>query len=94
MKWSAVLLLLTIAFSSALPTPMAARSRRGAGPHIGTLDVCRSAVPALSAKGAMPCMPESSCRHCPLLSAGPLPVDSLSFRPLMIVFRDERPPKV
>lgn len=62
MKWKSVLILLSIALSIVLPPSFPLLSDHGATAAIGTLDVCHSAMPALSSNGDMPCVNECACR--------------------------------
>lgn len=93
MKWQALIVLLAIAFSIAVPPSLPFVSDRGAMAAIGTLDVCHSAAPALSSNGDIPCMGE--CAGLSFLfalnNAAEIAVPLL--QPFSIVFQDERPPK-
>jgi hypothetical protein len=93
MKWQALIVLLAIALSIIVPPSLPFLSDHGATTAIGALDVCHSAMPALSANGDMPCVSESLCRplHLDLYDISamvnpPLKLSAMSFQ-------DERPPK-
>jgi hypothetical protein len=93
MKWQAFIVLLAIALSVVLPPSLPFLSDHGAMAAIGTLDVCHSAMPALSANGDMPCVNECSCRPLPLAECKNAEVFTPPFKPLLIAFQDERPPE-
>jgi hypothetical protein len=93
MKWSALIVLLAIALSSVVPPSLPYLSDHGAMAAIGTLDVCHSAMPALSGNGDMPCMNECPCRHLPLAESKYSEFIIPPFKPLLIAFQDERPPE-
>jgi hypothetical protein len=94
MKWKAVLILLSITLGIIAPPSLPLMIDHGVKAEIGTLDVCRSATPALSSNGDMPCMNECPCRHLPLAESKNAGIITPPFKPLLIAFQDERPPKV
>jgi hypothetical protein len=94
MKWSALIVLFAIALSIVLPPSLPFLSDHGTMAAIGTLDVCHSATPALSSNGDMPCVNECPCRHLPLVASNNAEIFTPPFKPLLIAFQDERPPKV
>jgi hypothetical protein len=93
MKWQALIILLAIALSIVVPPSLPFLSDHGAMAAIGTLDTCHSATPALSANGDMPCMNECPCRHLPFAESKTADIFTPLFKPLLIAFQDERPPK-
>ncbi len=93
MKWKAIIVLLAIAFSIVVPPALPFLSDHNAMAEIGTLDVCHSAAPALFSNGDMPCVNECACRHLPLVESKKAVVVTFPFKPLLISFQDERPPK-
>jgi hypothetical protein len=93
MKWKAVIVLLAIALSIVVPPSLPFLSDHGAMAAIGTLDVCHSAIPALSSNGDMPCVNECFCRPLPVGQYTIAePVNPL-LKPSAISFQDERPPR-
>ena len=93
MRWQSIIVLLAIALSVVAPPSLPLMAAQGGQAEIGTLDVCRSATPALSSNGDMPCI--ISCMNRPLpqgLSKVPA-VAVPRFNPFCIAFQDERPPK-
>lgn|SRR5574337_747652 len=93
MKWKAALVLLAVLAGIVVPPSLPLLTAAGVEASLGTLDVCHSAAPALFAHGDMPCVNECLCRPLPLASViAPAPV-SPDFKPLLIPFQDERPPR-
>jgi hypothetical protein len=93
MKLKAVIILLALGLSIALPPSLTLMTDRGEQATIGTLDVCHAATPALSSNGEMPCVIESTCYPLYLtLNTTAEPISS-PFKPLLFAFQDERPPK-
>jgi len=92
MRWQAAIVLLAITLSMVvLPSlPLAGRGGQAA---IGTLDVCHSAIPALSSNGEMPCLNEYSNAPLPLALQEIIHLVSLPDKSVFIAFQDERPPK-
>lgn len=93
MKWQALIVLTAIALSIAVPPSLPFLSDHGAVAAIGALDVCHSTTPALSSNGNMPCINECACRPLPLALNKVAEIENLPFKPSLIVFQDERPPK-
>jgi hypothetical protein len=93
MKWQAVIVLLAIALSIVVPPSLPLLSDHGAIAAIGALDVCHSATPALSSNGDMPCVHECPCGHLPMSEYKNAKIFTPPFKPLLISFQDERPPK-
>jgi hypothetical protein len=93
MKWQALIVLLAIALSIAVPPVLPLMAARGGAAEIGTLDLCHSAAPALSSNGDMPCINSAIDQPLPpgpnILSAVVAPLSE----PFCIAFQDERPPK-
>jgi hypothetical protein len=92
MKWQAIIVLLAIAISVAVP-PALPLTTHGGTASIGTLDVCHSAAPALSSNGEMPCMSVTPCAQQPVQ-----PIICQSFqeplsKELLIPFDNEHPPQ-
>jgi hypothetical protein len=94
MKWKALIVLLAIALSIVVPPSLPYLSNNGAMATIVTLDVCHAATPNMSSNIVMPCMGEYSCWHLPLAKSKNTGTDTPSFKPLLIAYLDERPPKV
>jgi hypothetical protein len=94
MKWQALIVLLAIALSVVAPPSLPYLSDRGAMVTIVTLDVCHSATPALSSNNDMPCVNECPCQHLLLAQSKNAEIITPPFKPLLIAFEDERPPKV
>jgi hypothetical protein len=92
MRWRAVIVLLAITFSIIVP-PSLTLAGHGGQAAIGTLDVCHSAIPALSSNGEMPCLNECSNSLLPLALQEVIHIVSLPDKPVFIAFQDERPPK-
>ncbi len=93
MKWQALIVLLAIALGIVVPPSLPLLSDHGAMAAIGSLDVCHSATPALSSNGDMPCVHECPCGHLPLSEDKNAAIFTPPFKPLLIPFQDERPPK-
>ena len=93
MKWQVVLILLSIALSIIVPPGMPLITDHVRSSVIGTLDVCHSAMPALSSNGDMPCVNEYQCRLMPLQLCKLSVITAPFFKPLIVSFQDERPPK-
>ena len=92
MRWHAIIVLLAITFSIIVP-PSLPLAGRGGPAAIGTLDVCHSAIPALSSNGEMPCLNECSNAPLPLALQEVVHIVSPPDKPVFIAFQDERPPK-
>ncbi len=93
MKWQAIIILAAIALSSVIPPSLPLLSYNGTQAAIGTLDVCHSAIPALSSSGEMPCVGECPCLPSPLSRTEVLHTSNPLGKPYLIPFQDERPPK-
>jgi hypothetical protein len=94
MRWQAVIVLLAIALSIVVPPSLPLMIGQGGQASIGTLDVCHSSLPALASNGNMPCVSECPCRPLPLAQKKVSEIANPPFKPLLIAFQDERPPKV
>ena len=94
MKWQALIILAAIVVSIIVPSSLPLLFNHDGQTAIGTLDVCHSATPALSSNGDMPCVNEWPC-HAPLLDLSAVfEIKSPPFKPFLIAFQDERPPKI
>jgi hypothetical protein len=94
MKWTIVIVLLSIAQHVIAPPFLSLTPAVRGHSMIGTLDVCRATSPALSSNGDMPCLNEFPYQ---LLSAAPpltAPIVSLAGQTFILTFQDELPPKV
>ena len=95
--WQAVqsvIVLLAILCSIVAPPSLCLAAADGGHEMIGTLDVCHSTSPALSARGSQPCVHESICYvPSPTLETFYEIVVS-AVTPISISFPDERPPKI
>jgi hypothetical protein len=94
MRWKAIIVLLAVALSIVVPPSLSLMIADGGHPLIGTLDVCHSATPALSSHGDMPCLNECPCCPFPLAQIKVAEITNPPFKPLLLAFQDERPPKV
>lgn len=93
MRASAFILLAAILLGVLLPPALPVVALRGNQQMIGDLDVCRSAAPALSSAGDMPCLGESCCRLCPLVAVDSREVVTPLLMQSMYPAQTERPPK-
>jgi hypothetical protein len=93
MRWCAVIVLLAITLSIIVP-PTLTPAGHGGQAVIGILDVCHTAIPALSSNGEMPCLNECSNSLLPLALQEVVPIVTLPEKPYFIAFQDERPPKL
>ncbi len=93
MKWQAVIVLLAIGISIAVPPSFSVPGDHGKHAMIGNLDVCHQAVPALSANGNMPCLHQCLYGHLPVVQDKTAEIVNIRIKPLLIAFQDERPPK-
>jgi hypothetical protein len=94
MRWQAIIVLLAVALSIVVPPSLSLTIADGGHAMIGTLDVCHSTAPALSSNGEMPCVNECPCHPLPLAQKKVPEIANSLFKPLLIAFQDERPPKV
>ncbi len=93
MKWPAISVLLMLSFGIATPPFSSPVLTGGDQAMIGTLDVCHSAAPALSANGTGPCL-----QACPFCLPPPLPeaiakIAGPILSPLAFSFPDDHPPR-
>jgi hypothetical protein len=93
MRWKAIIVLLAVALSIVVPPSLSLTLADSRHPMIGTLDVCHSATPALSSNGDMPCMNEGAYHPLPLAQNQIVGIATPPFKPLLIAFQEERPPK-
>jgi hypothetical protein len=94
MKWKAILVLLSITLSIGAPPSLPLITDHGVKTVIGSLDVCHAATPALSSTGDVPYMNEFPSWHLPLAKSKNTGIYTPPFKPIVIAFLDERPPKV
>ena len=92
MKWQAIIVLLAITLSIAVPASLSLTCDHGGLAAIGTLDVCHSATPALSSSGDMQCI-QCSCHPLPLVLQETSEIVNSHFKQAITAFQDERPPK-
>jgi hypothetical protein len=91
MKWKTVIVLLFIILGIMAPPSLPLVNGHEA--RIGALDVCRSAAPAMSSQGDMPCV--NGCPYPLPMEGGEIgEIPAPPFKPLLIAFQDEHPPKV
>jgi len=93
MKWHAIIVLLEIGISIAIPPSFSVASEHGNHAMIGNLDVCHPSAPALSANGGMPCVHQRPCGQLPLVQDKNVEIVNPLFKPLLISFQEEHPPK-
>jgi hypothetical protein len=93
MKWQAVMVLLAIGLSIAVPPSFTVPSDHGNHAMIGNLDVCHQDAPALSANGSMPCVHQCLCDYQPSLQDTIVNIVNPRIKPFLLAFQDERPPK-
>lgn len=93
LRVSAVLILLVILFGIIIPPTFPGAYDQARPPEIGTLDVCRSAMPALSLLGHIPCIHERPNRDLPLSPIATISPDSRPFTPTLLASQPEHPPQ-
>jgi len=93
MKWQAVMVLLAIGLSIAVPPFFSVPSDHGKHAMIGNLDVCHQAAPALSANGSIPCVHQCPCDHRPPFQDSIVNIVNPRIKPRLMAFQEERPPK-
>ena len=94
MRLKALIVLLAIAFSIVGPPTLSLTLSDHGHAAIGTLDVCNSSTPALSAQGDMPCLNECTSNPFSFALYKASEIINPPCKPLLIAFQDERPPKV
>ena len=87
------MVLLAILLTVAIPPSLVLTCGHAGHTMIGALDICHSATPTLSSSGNMPCMQERTCHLLPLALQETSEIEHSLFKPLIIPFQDERPPK-
>ena len=92
-KWNALIVLLALALSVVAPPSLPWLANPGGESEIGTLDLCHSTAPGLSAGIDMPCISECPGHYAPLAIPSPHEVPSVALKSLLIAFQDERPPQ-
>ncbi len=93
MKWQALIVLLALALGVAAPPSLSWLANTDNEAEIGILDVCHSTAPSLSAGSDMPCISEGLGHHAPVVAPSLQEIPSVAWKPLLIVFQDERPPQ-
>lgn len=94
MRWKAVIVLLAVLIGIVVPPSLPLMTATGVQASLGSLDVCHKASPALfSHGGEMPCLNECPCQPLPLASINIPVIPSSDFKPFLLAFQDERPPK-
>jgi hypothetical protein len=93
MRMKAVIVLLAIAVSIIVPPSLPFTSSHSGHASIGILDVCHSAMPALSSNGDMPCITGCPCDPLPLVLEDIASLTLPLSKPFLISYQDERPPK-
>ncbi len=93
MKWQAVIVLLAIALTIFAPPALPLMIAQGGQAQIGTLDVCHSAAPALSANGEMPCLNSLPLDQQPKFSMTYSVQQKPFFLQLLPTFDTEHPPR-
>jgi len=93
MKWQALIVLLAIALTIAIPPSLSLTCSHDAHTMIGTLDICHSTTPALSSGGSMPFIQECPCYPFPLVLQETSKIINPLIKPTITAFQDERPPK-
>lgn len=92
MKLTAVIVLLSIGIYVLLPPALPSASECD-DYRLGTLDLCRGAAPALTLSGDMNFLHECHYLLPPMLLDRVDEIHDLSFKPLLLTFRNERPPE-
>ena len=93
MKCQAIIVLLAIALTIAIPPSFTLTCGQAGHTIIGAVDICHSATPGLSSSGSMPCIQECTCRPLPLVFKETSEIENPLFKPIITAFQDERPPK-
>jgi hypothetical protein len=93
MKWQAVIILLAISVSIAVPPALSFSADRDKQAEIGILDFCHAATPALSSNGDMPGLSAFSCHPLPLAACMVSIRITPPLKTSIIAFQDEHPPK-
>lgn len=93
MRWQAVIVLIALAFTIALPPSFTASGGSDEQPVLGSLDVCHSATPALASSGGMPCMFECPCNPVPAPSIVYSEQTNSVITDTLLISRNERPPQ-
>ncbi len=93
MRWQAVIVLLAIAVGAIVPPSFNLTIGHDCQAELGTLDLCHSGTPAISANGDMPCMKEGSYLPLPPARAKVHAEANSPVNPASMAFQDERPPE-
>jgi len=92
MRSVSFIVLLAVAFGFIVPplVPMVAHDE---SPMIGNIDICNSAVPALSSSGEMPFVSARLCNFAPTVSVSTYEPVHPRFTELIFTAPNEHPPK-
>ena len=93
MKWQVVIVLLSIALTIAAPPSISLTCGHAGHTIISTLDICHSTTPALSSSGNMLCIQEHNYHPFFLFLQETSKIEDPLFKPVIITFQDEHPPK-
>lgn len=93
MKWKAVIVLLAISFTIFAPPSLPLTAAHDGHSRIGSLDICHSAIPAISANGEMPCITPGPAVHCPTIFIALTASQKPFFLQPLFTFDSEHPPK-
>jgi hypothetical protein len=94
MKWVSIILLIVLAFTVLAPlSSFTFVFVQKSGSFLVNLDVCRSAAPALSTSGEMPCVSACPCSFAPTVSISTNEPAYSLFTELILASRNEQPPK-
>jgi hypothetical protein len=94
MKWVSVILLIVFAFTVIAPmTLFTLTIVHDEGSFLGNLDVCRSAAPAMSSNGEMPCVSVCPFSSVPMLYLSTIAPSPQVFAELILTTRNEHPPR-
>lgn len=93
MRWLAVILLVTLTLTAAVPPLIVLSCDPDSGPALVTLDICHNAAPALSSNGEMPFMHESSLTQIPATAFQLADSNTTLFPEFILVNNNERPPR-
>ena len=93
MKLKAIIVLMALCLSIALPPSLTLMASHDGRAAIVTLDVCHAASSALSSNGEMPCVNEGTYNSILLTESLSIEVSNPPCKPFFIAFQDEHPPK-
>lgn len=92
MRVKTVIVLVAIAFSVLSPLSLHLVVSHGQA-SLEAFDVCHAATPAIASNGDMPCLNETSCFPCQSAQVDVVRIVKPLFRPFVLIFQEERPPK-